>query len=316
MAAVKRLAQAAFVVLVLTFGARLVARHWAELREVSAALSPAWAPILLSCGIVLLSYTVLIATWQAMLRAWGSSIAAGEGARIWFVSNLGRYVPGKVWQIGAMGVMAQRVGVAPEAAVGSSLVIAVVNILAGFAVAALTGREVVQLLGVHGAALSGPILLLVLGTLSLPWTLAPALRLLGRLTRRQVVEPRLPVSAIVVAFLGCALAWALYGIAFRQLALGLFPAATAGEAGPYVAVFTLSYLAGFLALFAPGGIGVREVSLGALFVGTGLSTAAEATVLVLASRLWLTVLEILPGLFFLAWPRSRATLRESAPPTT
>ncbi|MBX3175670.1 MAG: flippase-like domain-containing protein [Gemmatimonadaceae bacterium] len=316
MRATWRVAQALFVLAVLGFAARLVARHWAELRALSASLTPAWGAIAWSCGIVLVSYAVLIATWQAMLRAWGSPIGALDGARIWFVSNLGRYLPGKVWQIAAMGVMAQRVGVAPEAAVGSSLVIAVVNILAGFSVAALTGAETYRLLGIAGPALWGPIVLLVVGTLSLPWTLAPALRLLGRLTKRQIVEPRLPVSAIAVAFLGCALAWALYGVAFQELSIGLIPGAGAGEAGPYVAVFTLSYLAGFLALFAPGGIGVREVSLGALLVGTGLSTAAEATVLVLASRLWLTLLEILPGLMFLAWPRSRATLRESVPPTT
>jgi uncharacterized membrane protein YbhN (UPF0104 family) len=80
-----------------------------------------------------------------------------------------------------------------------------------------------------------------------------------------------------------------------------------------VAVFTLSYLAGFLALPAPGGIGVREVSLGALLVGSGLTTTAEATLLVVASRLWLTVLEVLPGLFFLAWPASRDPASDSTP---
>ena len=52
------------------------------------------------------------------------------------MSNLGRYVPGKVWQIGAMGVMAERSGVSPVAAVGSSLVIAIVNVIAGIAIGA------------------------------------------------------------------------------------------------------------------------------------------------------------------------------------
>ena len=50
---------------------------------------------------------------------------------------------------------------------------------------------------------------------------------------------------------------------------------------------------------APGGIGVREVSMHALLVGAALATPAEATLLVVASRLWLTVLEILPGALLL-----------------
>jgi hypothetical protein len=55
-------------------------------------------------------------------RAGGRSYAPGETScpfwgrgAIWSVSNLGRYVPGKLWSIGAMGLMAQRAGVSPVA---------------------------------------------------------------------------------------------------------------------------------------------------------------------------------------------------------
>ena len=300
-----RLVQLLFVGAVLWFGAQLVARHWAAVRALQATLTPAWGRVAFSCLIVLASYGVLIATWRGMVAAWGSGIGAGQAARIWFVSNLGRYVPGKVWQIGAMGVMAHEAGVPPSAAVGSSLVIALVNILAGFGVAAVASAEAVAAVGARGITLWGPLIGLLLLTASLPWTLAPLLRVAGRITRRPVESPRLPAAAIWMAAVGCAAAWTLYGLAFRELSLALLGPATAGDAGLYVAVFTLSYLAGFLALFAPGGLGVRELSMGALLVGTGLTSAPEATVLVVASRLWLTVLEILPGLFFLAWPRPR-----------
>lgn len=303
--------QVVFVVAVLWFAVGLASEHWRDVRALQLTLAPAWGRVAYSALIVLVSYAVLVATWRAMVRAWGASIGVWSSARIWFVSNLGRYVPGKVWQIGAMGVLAHRAGVPPEAAVGSSLVIALVNILAGFGVVTAARVETLAVAGVVGVGLWMPLIALLLVTASLPWTLAPLVRFTGRVTGRAIEAPSLPAAAIWVAVVGCAAAWFLYGVAFRELSIALLGQA-AGDVGTYVAVFTLSYLAGFLALPAPGGIGVREVSLGALLVATGLATGAEATLLVVASRLWLTVLEILPGLFFLAWPEPRAPV----PPAT
>ena len=99
----------------------------------------------------------------------------------------------------------------------------------------------------------------------------------------------------------------LFGLAFHALGIGLLRHAT-GDAADSVAVFTLSYLAGFLALIAPGGIGVREGVMALLLTRAGIATPSEATWLVVASRLWLTVLEILPGAALLAVsPRRRSS---------
>ncbi len=58
-------------------------------------------------------------------------------------------------------------------------------------------------------------------------------------------------------------------------------------------MFTCSYLAGFVALFAPGGLGPREsVFLLMLASDIGLKPAAA---LALASRLLLTGTEVLPA---------------------
>ncbi len=296
-----RVAQVLFLAAVAWFGARLLLRHWAEVRVLQAALTPSWSLVAASAAVVLVSYAVLIATWRGMVQAWGAALPLGVATRIWFVSNLGRYLPGKVWQIGAMGVMATEAGVPASAAVGSSLVIALVNVLAGFGVVAVSGAESFRLIGAEGGSLWIPVALLGVVLASLPWALGPLIRLAGRLTRRDVLAPTLPAAAVWLAAAGCAAAWVLYGLAFRVLSIGLLGPSAAGDAGTYVAVFTLSYLAGFLAVFAPGGIGVREVAMGGLLVAAGLATGPEATLLVVASRLWLTLLELVPGLCFVAW---------------
>jgi uncharacterized membrane protein YbhN (UPF0104 family) len=296
-----RIIQTAFVVVVLAGAAYALSTQWAELRAVRASTQIAWSGIALASALVFLSYAVLIATWRATVQSWGERIGVGHASYIWFVSNLGRYVPGKVWQIGAMGVLAQHAGVAPVAAVGSALVVSLVHLLVGFAVVAATGAELLSAYVPSGPWFTGALVLLGVGVVASPWLLPMGVRLLASVTGRKLVAPRLPPSAIWLAAGGSALAWTLFGLAFHLLSAALLGRQT-GDAASSIAVFTLSYQLGFVFLFAPGGIGVREVSMQALLVGAGAMTVPEALWLVVASRLWLTVLEILPGSLLLLWP--------------
>ncbi|MBA3259491.1 MAG: flippase-like domain-containing protein, partial [Gemmatimonadales bacterium] len=98
------------------------------------------------------------------------------------------------------------------------------------------------------------------------------------------------------------LAWTGYGVALWFLARGLLPGAELGLVSA-IAVFTASYLAGFLALIAPGGLGVRE-GLFILMLQGSLGIGA-ATALALASRVLLTITEVGAAAPFLAFPREK-----------
>ena len=100
------------------------------------------------------------------------------------------------------------------------------------------------------------------------------------------------------------LSWIAYGIAFQLFVVGVLGGA-AGATSSYIAVYAASYIIGFLALFAPGGVVVRESALVAGMVRLGLASQADAFAVAVASRLWLTVVELLPGFIALA---SRAAL--------
>jgi uncharacterized membrane protein YbhN (UPF0104 family) len=293
-----RALQVVFVVAVLWYAWRLLATQWDEVRTLRASLDTDWPLVIGSSGVVLLSYVILIATWRATVRAWGERIGASDAARIWFISNLGRYIPGKVWQIGAMGALAQRIGVSPVAAVGSALVVSLVHVVVGFAVVTLTGRELLAASLPPGPSFGIALGAVTFALVAAPWLIRPLVGMLRRMTGRDLASPHLPPRAIWIAAAGSFVAWVLFGFAFRLLASALL-GGTAGGTGAYVAVFTLSYLLGFIALFAPGGLGVRELSMAALLVSAGLTTEPQAAWLVVGSRLWLTVLEILPGAAFL-----------------
>lgn len=303
-----RAIQVLAVIAVLVFVGLRIADQWTELRSLPQQLHLNYTLLAASAGTVLLSYLVLIWTWQRMVRAWGEQLRFADAARIWFVSNLGRYVPGKVWQIGAMGVMAQRVGVSPVAAVGSSLVISIVNILAGAAVAVALGAQEIGAPWWAVWATSAA----VLGLVAAPWILPRAGAVASALLSKELRVPPLPHSAVWIAAAGCAVAWLLYGLAFRWLHIALLGHATGNLVGS-TAAFTVSYLAGFLFLPAPGGLGVREEVLQRLLAQSGIAFGAEAWLVVIGSRLWLTVLEVLPGVLFLII-RSRTKAAPSSAP--
>ena len=277
-----------------------LARNWDEAERALAAARPRWALLGGSAGVVLAAYAVLIQVWRSILGGAGEYLAYAPAARIWTVSNLGKYVPGKVWQMSAMALMARAQGVSGVAAAGSSVLSTLVTLVTGLAVTVMTGSGV---LPDRRAALAAAVASIVaLGVM--PVGLPIGERLVRRATGRDVTFPRLAPRAFVVAVVGSSVAWLLLGTGFHLLGRGLgiidipLPAS--------IAAFVGSYLVGFLALFAPGGVGAREGAMQGMLRGVGVAEG-EALVLVVSSRLWLTVLEIVPALVFLAagalWPR-------------
>lgn len=297
-------AQVLFIALALWFAGEAVVRQWAGVRALVAEARPRWSFVALATLIVLAAYALLIQVWRVLLVSWGAGgrLPLREAARVWFVSNLGRYVPGKVWQISTMAVMAQRRGFSPVTATGAALVVNLASVASGFVVVLATGAGVLSWFGRAGPRVSVLVAgILLAGLLLWPVALRAATPLLTRLTRGRVVLPPLPARPVWLAALGTAVAWVLYGVAFEWFGAA-FVGRASGATPLYVAAFTGSYLVGYLAVLAPGGIVVRELALSTSLTNLGLLTAPEAWLVAIASRLWLTLLEALPGLLFLLLP--------------
>ena len=298
-------------VLFVGFAVAVVASQWDEARRAAAETRVTWTLIAAATATVFVAYALLIETWRRTVSAWGQNerLGWGDAARIWFISNLGRYVPGKIWQIGAMGMMAQERGVSPVTAAGSAVVVNLVSVIAGVGVVVATGGRVLARYAGETAALAA---VLVVALLILPVGATFMMRLYRRLTGRDLNLGTLPPRALVVALIGTSVAWLLYGVAFRWFAIGV-GASTAGLAS-YTAAYTFSYLLGYLVLIAPGGIGVREGALVASMTQLGLATGGEATLVAVTSRLWLTALEVVPGVLLLAVSAARPSPRSPRSP--
>ena len=289
--------------LIIGLAARSLLRNWTELRSqpLEWRIEPGW--LVLSALLVWAMYALLIVAWRMMLAGWGQRLDGWTAARIWTVSSLGKYLPGKVWAIAGMALLAQRAGIAAWAATGSAVVLQVLAIGTGAAVAGLTGRQAIaaadpRLGAVLGVLIAGA----VAGVALLLW---PAF--LRRLLRLAAPDAEArgtpPVAGIAFGIVANLVAWLGYGLALWLLARGLLPSVGLDPALA-IAVFTASYLAGFLALFAPGGIGVRE-GLFILMLQGPLGIAA-ATALALASRVLLTITELGAAVPFLVFTQGRA----------
>lgn len=312
-----RVAQTLFIVAVFVYGGREIASQWAEAEGRLAGVELQWLPLLAATLLVFAVYFLLVQLWRGVLRLWNAPLGLYDAVHIWSVSNLGRFVPGRVAAIGAMAMMARERGVSPVAATGSSLLNAMLNIAAGVAIALATGGH--QLAAAVGADVRAATLLVVAaiaGLLLLPWLIPALTRLASRLSKRGLTLPAVPAGVIWRTAAGNAVAWLVYGVAFQLFTAGSLGGA-AGATTAYIAVYTGSYVVGYLSLLTPGGLGVREGVMVALLQAFGLAQGPEAWVLAFASRIWLTVLEVVPGLLFLAFglvrPRPPLTSGDASP---
>lgn len=92
--------------------------QWKALRASAIDLSVDWRWIALATGVVLGTYAMLIQSWRLLLAGWGGHLPYGSAVRIWTLANLGRWIPGKVWSVGALSVLAAEQGVSGAAAAG------------------------------------------------------------------------------------------------------------------------------------------------------------------------------------------------------
>lgn len=288
-----------------------LSKQWGDVRAAARVVEFRWHWIVAASVLVLATYAALIQSWRMLLAGWGGRLSYSTAVRIWTVANLGRYLPGKVWSISALGVMAAGEGVSGVAAAGAAVLGTLLNIGAGFAVAVVAGATGLD--GIYpglGLASAVGAVCFVVTVAVLPWLLPAMLDRFARWRGLPVSQHHLSPGTIWLSAAINTTSWAAYGVAFFLFAQGVTPQISR-DPTLFIAGFAASYLVGFLTLFAPGGVGVRELALSGFLVGVGAAGEGDAIILGATSRIWLTILEVGPGLIGLVAmsPAQRASLQ-------
>jgi uncharacterized membrane protein YbhN (UPF0104 family) len=286
----KRLAQAAATVVVTVFIFRQVGVTW---QSVTTLNPERWTPhplwLTLSVATLGFGYVVSGLLWGRMGRELGGpTLSARRSTGIYMTANLGRYVPGKVWQIVGLTLLARDAAVPPALAAGAA-VLGQVTALAG---ASLVGSVALLRppLGA-AAALAGAWTAAVLVVVAVPQVFGRVLAMASRVAGPEAAVVEAPSPSFGIRWVGLYAAnWILYALAFWALARSF------GLPGGPITVgssFAAAYVLGYLALFAPAGIGIRE---GFLVAFLDPIMGARAVGLAIVARLWTTAVEVVTAL--------------------
>jgi len=239
--------------------------------------------------------------WLAILR-WLRVDVRSWHVGIFLQAQLGKYIPGSIWQYAGRVTLARAYGL-PWRAVAVSLPIE----LAASALAGAAGS--LLLLGGWGAA-GALLVLLALSSVGVPPVEPRARRFLRRAVRGRDLDGAVAAGARAVGPYAAILA--VYGFGFWLTAKALFDV-PATDVPRYVGAFVAAWLAGLVAIYAPGGIGVREAVLVAAL--RGKLGSPDALVVAAASRVLLTFVDVAAAGAGFALTR-RARRRDAAPAGT
>ncbi|HUV17569.1 MAG TPA: lysylphosphatidylglycerol synthase domain-containing protein [Ilumatobacteraceae bacterium] len=212
--------------------------------------------------------------WLWILRHAGAAAPWRRGMAWFFVGQLGKYVPGGIWPIVGQAELAHRDATPRGAAYSSTAMSMVATFLGAAAVAAITGLVTPTDHRLVSAALVA-LLALLLAVIAVPAVGRAIDRLAGRFTTREL---RLPAprwfALLVTRHLPVWVAFAGMNV-FAVVGLGV------DVDGPLVVelifVTCVSWMAGFVVVGVPGGIGVREtifISMTTATLGAGVAVSA------------------------------------------
>jgi uncharacterized membrane protein YbhN (UPF0104 family) len=293
-AVVRSVLSGLLVAAILFFLLRSLRRSWSEAGVYAWGLSGWWLAASLAALAV---YFPLVAwIWGRIVRAMGDRITLAGACRVWFLSQFGKYVPGKIWY--AMGRLAlcRREGVGLLTGSVSTLLELLLVILAACAVflaslplwPVVGRRELVW----APAAIGG--IVIVLHPAVFGFLLRLGLRILGK----EAPPYRVGWRPLAVNTAWYALSWIVYGAGLdfllRSLRLGGAAAEIPLSAGARILFLAgasaVAWAAGFVSFFAPGGLGVRE-AIFAYFLSLHLPPPFPV-LLALVSRIWIVVGEV------------------------
>ncbi|GAA4235721.1 lysylphosphatidylglycerol synthase transmembrane domain-containing protein [Actinomadura meridiana] len=273
------------VLLALGFCAYSVASQWDATVEAFRQMS--WATLVGALAAGLAGIFAWMLGWREFLSGLGSPLTIRAVFRIYGISQLGKYVPGKVWALVTQIEMTREHEVPPERSFGSTLLAVATSMACGLAVAAVTlpltsatARD-----SYWPLFLLAPVLLAMLHPRVVTWCLGLMLRVIRRPPLERPVGLRVTLKAVGWTVLG----WVLFGVHTWLLCMAV---GGDGKGLPFTAAgaYALAFVAGFLVFIAPGGIGAREAAL--TVVLTPVLPAGAPVVVAIASRVLLTAADL------------------------
>jgi len=245
-----------FVVAMVALGIWAIVSKWSGFKSGLHQIGLAASLEALLC--VLVGLVLNLQVWRGLLAASGSHLRVRAAARVFFIGQLGKYLPGSVWPV----LTQMELGRAYKVPRERSATVAIVTMTIGLASGLLATLVGVPFMdgGEAGtywwAFLFIPVLLVCLHPRVLNPILNRGLRIIGR----PVPERPLTLRTVLTAIGINVLAWFANGLQIWVMATKL------GAHGDHVLLvsigaYAFAWCVGFLIVIAPAGAGFRDAIL-------------------------------------------------------
>jgi uncharacterized membrane protein YbhN (UPF0104 family) len=273
-----------FLLLAAGLGTFAVVDRWDQVRDSLGRLDA--APLAVSLVAAIGGSVVSMLVWRSLLIDLGSHLPVRSVAWVFFVGQLGKYIPGAIWPMVAQMELGRTLGLPRRRSAAAFML----TMLVVFASALFVASAALPLLGAESAWYRWLLVLApIIAGLLHPQVANRLLSLLFRALRREPLERPLTGRGVLRAFGWSLAAWALFGIHLGVLVMDL--GVPAQQALPLaVGAFAIAWCAGPIVMIAPAGAGVRELALVALLAP--VLDPAAALVVALVSRLFLTIADL------------------------
>ncbi len=285
------------VVAIFIFLGKMVWNNWDQVKNTPFALQP--LPLVLSIFIFAFSYFIQIWAWYFITLRLRIALSPSDTLQSWFYSQLGKYLPGKVWLLLGRFYFYESKGKSRKTvSVALYLEMATMTMAAGlvFLVTLIFHGE--RVLSYSWRQWGWLVPLFLLGFIFLhPRVLQEILNWVLIRLKKEQVSVSISYADILWILLICIACWVVGGIGFYFFVDAVYPVA------PQYFLFltgalAISSMLGLVAIFAPAGLGVREGTL--VYLLSFVMATPVAVIVSILTRIWMTLIEIgLIGVIYL-----------------
>jgi uncharacterized membrane protein YbhN (UPF0104 family) len=279
------------------FLGKMVWENWAQVRGASFTFRP--FAFISSTLIYVFAYFIQIGAWYLITLKLGIALSFRETVSSWFYSQSGKYLPGKVWLLLSRFYLYASKG-KPKKAISVALYFEIASVVmaAGliFLASLIFFREIQAF---HTEGWVGWIVLLFsLALIFLhPRVLQKILNWILVLLRKEPITLSISYLDILWILSVSTLSWIVGGIGFYLFVDAIF-LVPLSHILFLAGALAFSSILGLIAIFAPGGLGVREGAL--VYLLSFMMPGSIAVIISILTRIWMTLIEIgLIGMIYL-----------------
>ncbi|HDY87026.1 MAG TPA: flippase-like domain-containing protein [bacterium] len=273
--------------IIVFFLVRAVLTNWKNIQIYDWSFNPLL--MTLSCLIYFAAYAFLPWIWSKLLYYMGYRLSFGDAWHIYYIGNLGRYIPGKIWALAGMAYMAEKAGIPSSSAGAAAIFAQVYSLLSSFVFFVIFLIFNSTYFNNSWIIWFVPVFLIMAVFFIFPRNLESILNVVLKRLDKSPVKIGISVLQALKIITLYFLSWILFGAAFWILISSIVGW---GHVNMLFAsgAWATAYAIGFLAFFVPGGLGVREGILSLFFMS--VVPVSIGIIIAGVSRLIVTVIEI------------------------